>query len=88
MAEVATAAQAWQVEGQRTEDLYRGARLQATLEWRDRAGPNLTGDEAAFLDASTDLATRETRMVAERARRDRLRTDDCGSRSPPPPPCW
>ena len=71
MAEVATAAQAWQVAGQRTEDLYRGARLQATLEWRDRARPDLTGDEAAFLDASADLATRETRMVAERARRDR-----------------
>ena len=53
------------------DDLYRGARLQSALEWRDEAPRDLTDVEAAFLDASASRATAEQEQFAERARRDR-----------------
>ena len=50
---------------------YRGARLQAALEWRDAAPRDLTDVERAFLDASAARATAEREHLEERARQDR-----------------
>ena len=68
---VSAAAEAWNAAGRPEDDLYRGARLQAALEWRDEAPRDLTDVEAAFLDASAARATAEQEQLAERARRDR-----------------
>lgn len=68
---VAAAAEAWNASGRPEDDLLRGARLQATIEWRDAAPRDLTDLERAFLDASAVRATAEQEQVAERARRDR-----------------
>lgn len=68
---VAAAAEAWNASGRPEDDLLRGARLQAAIEWRDAAPRDLTDLERAFLDASAVRATAEQEQVAERARRDR-----------------
>ena len=68
---VAAAAEAWNAADRPEDDLYRGARLQAALEWRDAAPRDLTDVETAFLDASAARATAEQEQLAERARRDR-----------------
>jgi len=52
-------------------ELYRGMRLSRTLEWRDRATPDLTDTETAFLNASTALASVEQRAAETRATRER-----------------
>jgi WD40 repeat protein/DNA-binding SARP family transcriptional activator len=74
-----TAADGWESLGRPTSELYRGARLDTTLEWREATQPHLTDLERQFLDASVDQATSDSRAVIERARRDasqnrRLRT--------------
>lgn len=68
---VAAAAEAWNAAGRPEDDLLRGARLQAAIEWRDAEPRDLTDLESAFLDASAARATAEQEQVAERARRDR-----------------
>ena len=68
---VAAAAEAWNATGRPEDDLYRGARLQSALEWRDAAPGDLSELESAFLDAAATRATAEQEHVAERARRDR-----------------
>jgi DNA-binding SARP family transcriptional activator/outer membrane protein assembly factor BamB len=68
---VAAAAEAWNAAGRPDDDLYRGAHLQAALEWRDASPSDLTDVETAFLDASAARATAEQEQLAERARRDR-----------------
>ncbi|WP_173924345.1 BTAD domain-containing putative transcriptional regulator [Agromyces sp. Marseille-P2726] len=68
---VAAAAEAWNAADRPDDDLYRGVRLQAALEWRDASPSDLTDVESAFLDASADRATAEQEQLAERARRDR-----------------
>ncbi|MGZ6764698.1 MAG: nSTAND1 domain-containing NTPase [Nocardioidaceae bacterium] len=68
---LAGAANAWHAMGRPESELYRGARLSRTLEWRDRATPDLNDTEAAFLDASVDLATAEQRATETRAARER-----------------
>ena len=68
---VAAAAEAWNAADRPDDDLYRGVRLQAAIEWRDAAPPDLTDVESAFLDASAARATAEQEQVAARARRDR-----------------
>ena len=45
------AADAWVAMGRPESELYRGARLQRVVEWRDRARPRLTGAEVAFVDS-------------------------------------
>ena len=57
--------------GRPASELYRGARLQRVVEWRDDARPRLTGAEAEFVAASERLAADEQREAVERARRDR-----------------
>jgi DNA-binding SARP family transcriptional activator/energy-coupling factor transporter ATP-binding protein EcfA2 len=67
---VATAAELWSGSGRRSEDLMRGARLQAALDWREDSGPDLTAVEREFLDASAARERDEVRELAERAARD------------------
>lgn len=68
---VAAAAEAWNAADRPDDDLYRGVRLQAAVEWRDAGPHDLTDVETAFLDASGARATAEQEQLAERARRDR-----------------
>ncbi len=68
---VAVAAEAWNAAGRPGDDLYRGARLQAALEWRDASPRGLTDVESAFLDAASTRASAEQTLLSERARRDR-----------------
>ena len=65
---LATAADGWEALGRPTSELYRGARLEAALEWRTATKPDLTEHEQAFLDASTATADRERQVLAEQAR--------------------
>ena len=59
------AADGWNALGQPEEELYRGARLQSALEWRERSRPVLANAEIEFLAAS------ETREDDERRHQDR-----------------
>ena len=68
---VATATELWNGSGRRNEDLLRGARLQAALDWRDKSEPDLTVEERGFLDASAERERDEVRELAERAARDK-----------------
>lgn len=61
-----TATEAWEALGRPDSDLYRGGRLDAAIEWRDTAAPNLTTAEEEFLAAS--VALRSSALDAERAR--------------------
>jgi DNA-binding SARP family transcriptional activator/WD40 repeat protein len=63
-------AEGWESLGRPTTELYRGARLDTVLEWRDATRPDLTQLERDFLDASVEQAASESRMLAERARRE------------------
>lgn len=63
---LAGAADAWDTMGRPESELYRGARLTRTLEWRDRAGPDLNNTEADFLEASAALAESEVRAAEAR----------------------
>ncbi len=58
----------WDTSGRPDSELYRGARLETVLEWRDHAHPDLTSVEIAFLDASATLRASEIAAVVERAR--------------------
>ena len=50
-------------------ELYRGARLETALEWRDHTAPELTELERSFLDASEEHARSERRALEARAAR-------------------
>jgi DNA-binding SARP family transcriptional activator/energy-coupling factor transporter ATP-binding protein EcfA2 len=71
MSALAAVSETWQDGGRVDEDLARGARLAALLEWRDAFHPDLTAVETAFLDASAAREQDEVRTVTERAARDR-----------------
>ena len=62
------AADSWEAMGRPDSELYRGARLAQALDWRQRATPDLTPTESAFLDASQGLADTERRTAEARAR--------------------
>jgi DNA-binding SARP family transcriptional activator/WD40 repeat protein len=68
---LAGAADAWESMGRPGSELYRGTRLSRTLEWRDRAKPDLNGTETAFLHASVALSTAERRDAEIRVARER-----------------
>lgn len=75
---LAGAADSWAAMDRPDSELYRGARLSRTEDWRDRAEPDLNDVEKAFLDASAGLAQRELRVaesqvVHERRTSNRLR---------------
>ena len=61
-------ADAWDTMGRPDSELYRGVRLAQALEWRDRAGRDVTPTEQAFLDAGRLVADSEARSAEERAR--------------------
>jgi WD40 repeat protein/DNA-binding SARP family transcriptional activator len=62
------AADTWEVMGRPDSELYRGARLAQALDWRQRATPDLTPTESAFLDAGHALADAERLAAEDRAR--------------------
>jgi WD40 repeat protein/DNA-binding SARP family transcriptional activator/energy-coupling factor transporter ATP-binding protein EcfA2 len=65
---LAGAADAWDHLHRPDSELYRGVRLTQALEWRDRARPDLTDAERAFLDAGRKLAEVEEQTAEDRAR--------------------
>jgi DNA-binding SARP family transcriptional activator len=69
--QVGSAADNWEASGRSEDDLLRGARLQAALEWRAHANTALTEPEQEFLDASEDRALAAHRELVERAGHDR-----------------
>jgi len=65
---LSAAADGWESLGRPASELYRGARLEAALEWRAATHPDLTALEDAFLDASLAEAASARVALAERAR--------------------
>lgn len=65
------AADAWEADGEREDDLYRGARLQNALDWRSASKPDLTSTESRFLDAAEHRARREEAEARLQLQRDR-----------------
>lgn len=68
---VTDATASWESEGRPEDELLRGARLHAALEWREATRPDLTDAESDFLDASADRSDAEQRQLIHRADRDR-----------------
>jgi WD40 repeat protein/DNA-binding SARP family transcriptional activator len=68
---LAGAADSWDSMGRPDSELYRGTRLTRTLEWRDRATPDLDDIESTFLDASAAVAAAERRDAQIRIARER-----------------
>lgn len=78
LGKLTVAADAWEADGEREEDLYRGVRLQNTLDWRSASNPDLTSTETRFLDAAEDRARRDeadarTQLEHDRRQNRRLR---------------
>jgi hypothetical protein len=67
MRHLAAAADGWESLGRPDSELYRGARLDATVEWRTATTPDLTATEIAFLDASLARRRAEEADLAARA---------------------
>ncbi|WP_438855186.1 nSTAND1 domain-containing NTPase [Agromyces sp. M3QZ16-3] len=65
------AAAAWDAAGRPDDELMRGASLQATVEWRQRAAPELTSAESDYVAASLAAHRDEVRELEERAERER-----------------
>ena len=61
----------WQAAGRPTDRLYRGARLDAALEWLTRRDADPTAVERDFLQASADLAEAELAGARAQVRRER-----------------
>ena len=61
-------AQEWQRRGRPDDELYRGARLGAALDWAAAADDELTSGEREFLEASKARADAELRAAQQRAR--------------------
>ncbi|GAA5199176.1 BTAD domain-containing putative transcriptional regulator [Microbacterium jejuense] len=67
MALVASTAELWDADGRREEDLLRGARLQAAVEWAEASDPDLTVSERALIDESAAHEQNEMRTLADHA---------------------
>jgi energy-coupling factor transporter ATP-binding protein EcfA2 len=72
------AADTWDTMGRPDSELYRGVRLSRTLEWQNRADPDLTPTERIFLDTSAEreraeAATTEQRLRQQTRQNRRLR---------------
>ena len=65
-----SAADGWDSLGRPDTELYRGARLETALEWREHSDRQLTDVEQEFLDASAEQASSERRALEAQARRD------------------
>jgi DNA-binding CsgD family transcriptional regulator/WD40 repeat protein len=66
---LADTAHNWDQAGREPGELYRGPRLDAVLEWRDRGHPGLSRVEREFLDASVALRDRERLDARRRVQR-------------------
>ncbi len=75
LARLQLAAEGWEETGRPDDELYRGIRLHAALEWCERVHPLLSASETQFLDASTTQAraaeVRRATELAEQKRRNR-----------------
>ena len=72
------AAQEWQRRGRPDDELYRGTRLGAALDWAGAADDELTAGEREFLEASkaradAELLSAQQRVLTEARGRRRLR---------------
>lgn len=65
---LAPAARDWAARGRPDEELYRGARLVAALEWADDLNADVTPVEKQFLDASRARTDAELEDARERVR--------------------
>lgn len=70
------AAREWQEAGREATELYRGARLAATVDWAVEHGDEMNALENAFVDSSRGAADAEARAVRRSNRR--LRTAVAG----------
>ncbi len=68
---LAMAAAGWEALDRPEGELYRGARLAATLEWLERGHEPLTDTERDFIEASRAVADDQVRRLADDARRQR-----------------
>ena len=66
---LAPAAQEWAQHGRPADELYRGTRLDAAVEWASGSDAGVTPVEREFLDGGVALA--EAELTAARARADR-----------------
>lgn len=66
-----SAVEAWDAAGRPDDDLLRGARLEATVEWQVTDHPDLTAAESEFLAASAARHESDVRAASARAVRDR-----------------
>ena len=66
---LAPAAQEWAQHGRPADELYRGTRLDAAVEWASRSDAGVTPVEREFLDGGIALA--EAELTAARSRADR-----------------
>ncbi len=64
------AARDWDTAGRPDDELYRGARLAAALDWADRPDADATPVERAFLEASRAAADAELTAAHRRADRE------------------
>ena len=67
---LSASADGWESLGRPDSELYRGARLDTALEWREASRRDLIALETAFLEASEVRATSEIKVVEERAQRE------------------
>ncbi len=65
------ASRGWELGGRTVDDLLRGARLHAALDWREASHPDITPREAEYLEASAAHEEAELSALAERARAER-----------------
>ena len=65
------AADAWDALGRPDTELLRGVRLRQTLEWRERATPDLTVVEQHFITAAEAHAEEERRSAVAQAQRQK-----------------
>ena len=70
MSSLSVAAERWEGDGEPTEDLYRGARLEAALELRESGTVDLTPVEDRFLDESSRHHEAGLAELAARARHE------------------
>lgn len=68
--ELTVAARAWEAEGRSDDNVYRGARLEAAMEWMARHGPPASPLAGPFLDAGRRWAQRELDESRERLGRE------------------
>jgi DNA-binding SARP family transcriptional activator/WD40 repeat protein len=67
-----SAARDWDRAGRPDDELYRGARLTAALDWATGVGGELTSVEKEFLEASRAHAERDLAAAREHARQERV----------------